>query len=74
MELYELLLNPLLVPWFPGEVTAIYGLDFQVNVMHKSGNIFWKWPLKEYKILYEMQCYKKIGTTRSRRNEWPIYF
>ena len=40
---------------FPGEVTAIYGLDFEVNVMHKSGNVFWKWPLKEDKILYEMQ-------------------
>ena len=40
---------------FPGEVTGIYGLDFQVNVVHKSGNVFWKWPLKEDKILYEMQ-------------------
>ena len=38
---------------FPGEVTAIYGLDFKVNVMHKSGNVFWKWPLKENKIVYE---------------------
>ena len=47
---------------FPGEVTNLYGLDFQVNVMHKSGNVFWKWPLKEDKILYEMQSViKKLG-------------
>ena len=35
---------------FPGEVTNITGSDFEVNVMHKSGNI-WKWPKRECKIL-----------------------
>ena len=28
---------------FPGEVTHITNSDFEVNVMHKPGNL-WKWP------------------------------
>ena len=31
------------------EVTSITDSDFEVNVMHKSGNL-WKWPTKEEKI------------------------
>ena len=37
---------------FPGEVTAVIENDFEVNVMHKSGDAFWKWPSTEDKILY----------------------
>ena len=37
---------------FPGEVIAVLDNDFQVNVMHKSGNPFWKWPAQEDNIFY----------------------
>lgn len=37
---------------FPGEVTAIIASDIEVNVMHKSGATFWKWPTQIYKIFY----------------------
>ena len=38
---------------FPGEITQVIGeLDFEVNAMHRSGGIYWKWPLKEDKIFY----------------------
>ena len=37
---------------FPGEVIAVLDNDFQVNVMHKSGNSFWKWPAQEDNIFY----------------------
>ena len=60
---------------FPGEVTAIYGLDFQVNVMHKSGNVFWKWPLKEDNILYQMQSViKKLGPPEVARTRGQFTF
>jgi hypothetical protein len=32
---------------FAGEVTNIVGNEFEVNVMHKSGAMFWKWPSRE---------------------------
>ena len=59
---------------FPGEVTAIYGLAFQVNVMHKSGNILEMTVERGQHFISNAECYKKIGTTRSRRNAWTIYF
>ena len=40
---------------FPGEVTTTVGLDFEVSVMHKSGNEFWKWPSSEDKVFYQKQ-------------------
>ena len=39
---------------FPGEVTNITGSEFEVNVIHKSGNL-WKWSKKEDKILYKWE-------------------
>ena len=38
---------------FPGEVTHITGLDFEVNVMHKSLGAFWNWLQKEDKMFYQ---------------------
>ena len=40
---------------FPGKVTNIIGLDFEVNVMHKSLGAFGKWPQKEDKIIYQKE-------------------
>ena len=37
---------------FPGEVTNSIVSDYEVSVMHKCGNAFWKWLLKEDKIYY----------------------
>ena len=37
---------------FPGEVTTIIVSDIEVNVMHKSGATFWKWPTQMDKIFY----------------------
>ena len=39
---------------YPGIVTAVLGSDIEVSVMEMSGTTgsFWKWPLKEDKILY----------------------
>ena len=31
---------------------AVLDNEFQVNVMHKSGNSFWKWPAQEDNIFY----------------------
>ena len=36
---------------FPGEVTCIEDTDVEVNVMHRSANV-WKWPRPEDKIFY----------------------
>ena len=40
---------------FYGEVTNITGLDFEVNVMHKSCGAFWKWSPNEDKIFYQKE-------------------
>lgn len=40
---------------FPGEVTTTVRLDFQVIVMHKSGNAFLGWPSREDKIFYQRE-------------------
>ena len=41
---------------FPGEITlVIRDLDFEVNVMHRSGGVYWKWPLKEDKAFYRKE-------------------
>ena len=40
---------------FPGEVTTTVGLDFEVSVMHKSDNGFWKWPSSEDKVFYQKE-------------------
>lgn len=46
---------------FPGEVTKVVGADIEVNVMHKSGNSYWKWPKREDKIFYAIDnIVKKI--------------
>ena len=40
---------------FPGEVTNIIGLYFEVNVVHKNLGAFCKWPQKEDKIFYQKE-------------------
>ena len=41
---------------FLGELTQVIGeLDFEVNVLCRSGGIYWKWPLKEGKIFYHKE-------------------
>ena len=37
---------------FPGEITS-NAHDFEINVMHKSGNKYWKWPGVVDRIFYE---------------------
>ena len=37
---------------FPGEVVNIIGSEFEVNVMHRSGAAFWRWPEKDDHIFY----------------------
>ena len=40
---------------FPGEVTNITGLCFEVNTMHKSLGAFWKWLQKKHRIFYQKE-------------------
>ena len=52
---------------FPGEITQVIGeLDFEVNVMHRSGGVYWKWPLKEDKIFYHKGNIVKKLNARTR--------
>ena len=38
---------------FPGEITCCNNSDVEVNVMHKAGSKYWKWPESIDKIFYE---------------------
>ena len=46
---------------FPDEIVNAVANEFKVNVMDRSENTFWKWPLKEDKIFCNRsQIFKKL--------------
>ena len=60
---------------FPGEITQVIGeLDFEVNVIHRSGGVYWKWPLKEGKILYRKEDIKKLNAPDVTGTRGQFYF
>ena len=62
---------------FPGEITQVIGeFDFEVNVMHRSGGVYWQCPLlKEGKIFYHKQnIIKKLSAQDAAGSRGQFYF
>ena len=61
---------------FPGEITQVIGeLDFEVNVMHRSGGVYWKWPLKEDKIFHRKEnIVKKLNAPDVAGSRGQVHF
>ena len=62
--------------YFPGEITQVIGeLDFEVNVMQRSGGVYWKWPLKEDKTFYcNKNIVKKLNAPDVAGSRCQFYF